>query len=106
MKMSRFCAKRFCLKSLLPFMIMAAVLVCGAVSVHASKAEMVTVGDEIRQKDPTLILTQSMAEIVDVQGDIADVMVADPSIVSVNAIQSNRLYLVGVNVGSTNIKNV
>ncbi|MCC7304791.1 MAG: type II and III secretion system protein family protein [Alphaproteobacteria bacterium] len=43
------------------------------------------------------------AELVDVEGDVADVMVANSSIIDVSAVQSNRLYVVGLQVGDTNI---
>ncbi len=67
----------------------------------AAKGDLVAAHKQ--KEDPTLILTQGMAEIVDVDGDIADIMVADPSIVDVMALQSNRLYLVGTALGSTNL---
>ena len=50
-----------------------------------------------------LSVTLGKAELVDVGGDVADVMVANPSIVDVQAIQSNRLYVVGLTVGDTNL---
>lgn len=50
-----------------------------------------------------LSLTQGMAEIVSVGGSVSDVMVANPSIVDVTAVQSDRLYIVGTNLGSTNV---
>ncbi len=43
------------------------------------------------------------AELISVEGDIADVMVANPSVVDVTAVQSNRLYAVGLAVGDTNL---
>lgn len=85
-------------------MVLAGVSVfCFPLQGKASKTDLVTVASDIQKKDPTIVLTQSMAEIVDVEGQIADVMVADPSIVDVSALQSNRLYLVGINLGTTNI---
>lgn len=71
---------------------------------HASKTDLMAV-DAYNQKpaDQTLTLVQGMAELVDISGDIADVMVADPSIVDVMALQANRLYVVGINLGFTNL---
>ena len=43
------------------------------------------------------------AEIIKIDGAIKDVLVADPSIVDVMAIKSDRLYIVGSNLGDTNI---
>lgn len=51
----------------------------------------------------TLTVTQGMAEVVDVGGSVSDVMVADPSVVDVMALQANRLYVVGASIGTTNI---
>ncbi|MCB9989623.1 MAG: type II and III secretion system protein family protein [Rhodospirillales bacterium] len=84
----------------------AVVVLCGGWQIHgalAAKTDLVTVAAHAQKKDPTLILTQGMAEIVDVDGAISDIMVANPSIVDVSALQSNRLYLVGLNLGSTNL---
>jgi len=43
------------------------------------------------------------AELISVQGDVADILVADPTIVDVVAVQSNRLYVSGLRVGDTNL---
>ena len=48
-------------------------------------------------------LTLGKADLIDVEGAVADVLVADPSLIDVMAIQSNRLYIVGLQVGDTNI---
>ncbi len=50
-----------------------------------------------------LSVTLGKAELIDVNGSVADVLVADPSLIDVMAIQSNRLYVVGLAVGDTNI---
>ncbi len=78
-------------------------LFAGGVSVYASKVGHVTVAAEQQRKDPTLILTQGMAEIVEIKGSVSDVMIADPDIVFVDALQSNRLYIVGRALGTTNV---
>ncbi len=82
--------------------IAAAVLAGGAAQVMASKSDpepLVASSADV----PTVTLTQGMAKIVNVKGDIVDLMVADPSIVDVTALQSHKLYMVGTNLGSTNI---
>lgn len=48
-------------------------------------------------------ITLGKAELVDVSGNVSDVLVADPSLIDVVAIQANRLYIVGLQVGDTNI---
>lgn len=80
-----------------------AIVAGGAAAVRASKADLVTVASEKQKEDPTLILTRGMAEIVTVDGPVSDIMVANPSIVDVSALQSNRLYVVGTNYGTTNV---
>ena len=48
-------------------------------------------------------ITLGKAELVTLQGGVSDILVADPSVVDVQAIQSNRLYVVGLSVGDTNV---
>lgn len=54
-------------------------------------------------KDPILGLTLGKAEIYEIDGRVADILVADPSIADVVAIQANQLYIVGAQLGDTNI---
>ncbi len=42
-------------------------------------------------------------EIITIPSTVSDVLIADPKIADVSAVQSNRLYVVGTNLGSTNI---
>lgn len=70
---------------------------------YASKTNLVTVSAAAQHQDPTLVLTIGKAEIVKVEGAVADVLVANPSIVDVQALQSNQLYMVGANIGDTNV---
>lgn len=66
-----------------------------------SKGDLVSAVPEARAKPITVTLGK--AEVVDVGGNVSDVMVANPGIIDVTAVQSNRLYVVGVEVGDTNI---
>ncbi len=52
---------------------------------------------------PVINLMQGKAEMVHVGGAVSDVLVANPDVVDVMAVQSNKLYLVGSQVGDTNI---
>lgn len=54
-------------------------------------------------KTPTVNLMLGKAEMVDLGGNVADVLVADPNVADVQAIKSNRLYVVGSALGDTNI---
>ncbi len=85
--------------------VMLLVLCCtiGAWQSYAGKADLVTVSAAAQHQDPTLVLTIGKAEIVKVDGPVADVLVANPRIVDVQALQSNQLYMVGANIGDTNI---
>lgn len=67
---------------------------------NADKSDVATLG---LQKEPDVELMLGKAEMVNISGEISDVLVADPSIVDVMAIKSNRLYLVGSALGDTNI---
>lgn len=55
------------------------------------------------KKDPVVDIMLGKAEMVDIGSDVADVLVANPSIVDVMAVKSDRLYLVGTSLGDTNI---
>lgn len=91
------------------FVVLAFVAVfCGAaLQGHAargdSKLDLENVATGKAARDPGIVLTRGMADIVDLPGDVADLMVANPSVVDVQVLQSNRLYLVGVNYGTTNV---
>src|SRR5687768_6347983 len=90
------------LPSLAAFVLFVAMLCGVAMQSHASKSDLMSVNAE-KEGDPTIFLTLGMAEVIDVGGPIADLMIADPSIVDVSLLQSNRLYLVGVTLGTTNL---
>jgi pilus assembly protein CpaC len=68
----------------------------------AAKGDLVAVKSEKKMSKPTSI-TLGKAEIISLPGEVADVMVADSDVVSVEAVQSSKLYVVGQKVGDTNI---
>jgi len=53
--------------------------------------------------DRALTLRQGKADIVPLPASVSDIMVADPNIVSVVAVQPDKLYIVGQELGNTNI---
>ncbi len=66
----------------------------------ASKTSVAKIG----KKNPNgVTLMLGKADMVTIKGEVADVLVANPSIVDVMAVKSNRLYLVGSQLGDTNI---
>ena len=51
----------------------------------------------------TVQLTAGKADSVDLDGPVADILVANPNIADVGTLRSNRLYVVGRAVGDTNV---
>lgn len=83
----------------------ALILTLAAISAGALAAKGDLEDISMREAAPAapLSITLGKAELVDVGGDVADVLVADPAVIDVQAIQSNRLYVVGLQVGDTNL---
>ena len=71
-------------------------------NVMAAKGDLTSIRAEQGVKKP-LQITLGKAELIDVGTELADVLVADPLLIDVMAVQSDRLYIVGLNVGDTNI---
>ena len=53
--------------------------------------------------DRHLTITRGKSKVITVNSNIADVLVADPSVIEVGAMKSNRLYLIGAALGDTNV---
>lgn len=73
------------------------------VLVHAEKGDLQDIRAQDDRIEPPIFVTLGKAELIDIGGDVADVLVANPSIIDVMAVQSNRLYIVGLTVGDTNL---
>lgn len=67
----------------------------------ADKADLEDVGK--LNRDPTVSIMLGKADMIDLGNNVADVLVANPSIADVMAVKSNRLYVVGSALGDTNI---
>lgn len=80
------------------------VMICatGADAVNAAHS-LINNTAKKQRKDPTMMLVRGKAETISMPGSVADVMVADPSVLEVVALQSNKLYLVGRSLGDTNL---
>jgi len=82
------------------FAMLALVVVVPLCAAWAAKGDLKSV--EAVVEGPTGI-TLGKAQLIKVDGDVSDVLVADPTVIDVAAVQSNSLYVVGLQVGDTNI---
>lgn len=72
-------------------------------SLSVAQADKSDIGVLGKQKTPDVTVMLGKAEMINIGGEIADVLVADPSVIDVMAVKSNRLYVVGSSLGDTNI---
>lgn len=72
-------------------------------SVWAAKGDLEAVRFEQEAPATPLYVTLGKAEVVALPGQVSDILVANPSVVDVKALQANRLYVVGLQVGDTNL---
>lgn len=73
-------------------------------SALAAKGDLMSFGQEhVKKAEAPLKITLGKAEIIDLPDGVSDVLVADPTVVDVQAVQSDKLYAVGLNIGDTNI---
>lgn len=81
--------------------------VCGGTigysQAFAAKGDLVSLTDSVKKGVKPLQLTMGKADIIALPEGVSDVLVADPTVVDVQAVQSNKLYAVGLNIGDTNI---
>ncbi len=83
-------------------LIVIAFVALGSNLVHASKGNLVSI-NSVKKKAAPLSVTWGKAEVVNLPDNVSDVLVANPSIVDVQAIKSDRLYIVGLEIGDTNV---
>lgn len=74
----------------------------GYTNAFAAKGDLEVIRTGAKTEAPMRI-TLGKADIVNLPAGVSDVLVANPSIVDVQAVQSNRLYIVGLAIGDTNI---
>ncbi len=72
-------------------------------SYASTKGELLSLRAVAKTVDAPLSLTLGKADILNLPDGVSDVLVANPTIVDVQAVQSNRLYAVGLSIGDTNI---
>ncbi len=82
---------------------MVVIFVCSvnATQIFAAKSDIPIITKQ--KKDNSLTLVLGKADIYEIDGSVADVLVADPTVADVVAIQANQLYVVGAALGDTNI---
>jgi len=88
------------LNSLLTVACMAAFMAGSMTITNATKSNL---GLLDRSKAPGIDIMLGKAEMITIDGAVSDVLVADPSIVDVMAVKSNKLYMVGSALGDTNV---
>lgn len=95
--------KKFLKIAALGFVLGAGVFVYGyAQEANAAKGDLVSL-HAAKKTPPPLQITQGKADIIKLPGNVSDVLVADPDIIDVQAVQSDKLYIVGLSTGDTNI---
>lgn len=70
-------------------------------SISSANAEAVQRANA--EKGTRYQITQGKADIISTQNPISDVVIANPDIVEVKALQPNRISIIGLQLGSTNI---
>lgn len=84
-------------------LLLCAVALVLAITPAQATENLLEESSQAHRADPILVLTLGKAEVITVPGMISDILVADPKIADVVALQSNKLYVVGANLGDTNI---
>lgn len=76
--------------------------VAGVSAFAQDKADIKPVKRESVTAAP-FVVTLGKAEVITIDGAFSDVLVADPSIVDVSALNTKKIYVVGTKIGDTNI---
>ncbi len=82
--------------------VMACASLVGGAQVYAAKGELMPLERATVHHAP-MEITLGKADIISLPEGVSDVLVANPSVIDVQAVQSNRLYAVGLQIGDTNI---
>lgn len=75
----------------------------GAMNAPVTQNALAAAGEKQGLISEHLTVTRGKSRVIKVSDDIADVLVADPSVIEVGAIKHNKLYLIGASLGDTNI---
>ncbi len=69
----------------------------------AAKGELVPMRNMQSVAPMPLQITLGKADMISLPDGVSDVLVANPAIVDIQAVQSNKLYAVGLSIGDTNL---
>ncbi len=69
---------------------------------YASKGDLRS-AHVIKNVNGPMEITLGKADLVALPDGVSDVLVADPSVIDVQAVQSDKLYIVGLTIGDTNV---
>lgn len=83
-------------------MLLVALFMTGmTMKVFADKGDLTPVNAGSGKK--VIEVTLGKGDVLSINGDVSDVLVANPAVADVSALQSNKLYIVGMNLGDTNL---
>lgn len=68
---------------------------------QASKRNLISVN--AKHKHAPMRITLGKADLISMPRGVSDVLVANPAVIDVQAIKSDRLYIVGLEIGDTNV---
>lgn len=94
--------KRLLSTSMMIVALLTVMVTVPVVKSHADKADLKPFGQS-RIGGEMLNITLGKGDVIDVKGDVADVLIANPAIADVVALQSRKLYIVGSQLGNTNM---
>ena len=94
--------KRLLSTSMMILALLTVMVTVPVVQSHADKADLKPFGQS-RVGGKMLNITLGKGDVIDVAGDVADVLIANPAIADVVALQSRKLYIVGSQLGNTNM---
>ncbi|HTK85194.1 MAG TPA: type II and III secretion system protein family protein [Patescibacteria group bacterium] len=78
-------------------------ITAAAPQVRADKSHLVSIEDAKKTPSGDVFLVKGMAKVIEMPGPVSDIMVANPALVDVSALQSSKLYIVGLGFGTTNV---
>ena len=85
------------------FVVFALFVAVPVMVVWAAKGDLVSIDQGEQKTKPPLSITLGKADLVSIEGDVSDVLIANSSIVYVEPVQGSKLYISGLAIGDTNI---